>query len=84
MTYESHSLKLGFTELYKLMFKKKNCPVCSRPRKRNKQKIDLGERWYRDTDSDADGISFKYGQKYDYKYFYYCEHCDIETPLKDI
>jgi len=82
MAYETHESSLSFVELYKLIFKKKNCPTCGEKRMRTKKRIDKGKGWH--SESDSDGTSFEYGQKYDYKYYYRCENCDSDTELRYI
>lgn len=82
MAGQTHSLSFSFTELYKLLFKNKNCPNCDEKRKKVKKRFDKGHEWHIETDHD--GMDFEYGQKIEYKYFYCCNNCDTETELKHI
>lgn len=82
MAHESHSISLGIVECYKLLFKNKKCPTCSQLRKKIKRRIDFGEGWHKE--SNSDDTSYEYGQKYEYEFVYRCENCEIETPLGDI
>jgi len=82
MSGQTHSFSFSFAELYKLFFKTKKCPSCGEPRRKIKKQIDMGHGWHKETDSD--GVEFEYGQKYEYKYFYCCDSCELETELKHI